>query len=144
MTMRSVCWLLLAFCCSAGAAPLGCPYPSSVKYAAGYFQVAGEPLRWKSQKVLPVDYIDTFVGAVFTPGKDAERKQGYMEKCVYRSGSGQLVTLRYQASAALESMSLTDTTHWRLASDSLGQAVYQCDDTQPDNCSFVLNFAGPH
>ncbi|WP_443697751.1 hypothetical protein [Pseudomonas sp.] len=35
-------------------------------------------------------------------------------------------------------MSLTDTLHWRLASDPFGLPVYICQDSQPDNCSFTV------
>lgn len=132
--------ILLGLCPFAhGNDPQGCPYPSSIQYADGYFYQDSAGRRWTSLGFAPVDFIDRFVGAVFIPHDGQERGHGYLEKCVYRSGREQrLVVLQYaQASGGL-SMSLADTTHWRLAKDSFGHDIYHCADSQPDNCAFTV------
>ncbi|WP_339529137.1 DUF3757 domain-containing protein [Pseudomonas mucidolens] len=141
MTARLLLLILLGISCFAhGDAWQGCPYPSSIKYVDGYFYQESAGHRWTSPRVSPVDFIDKFVGAVFMPGEGQERRRGYLEKCIYRSGREQrLVVLRYAGATEGLSMSLSDTTYWRLARDSFGHELYLCDDRQPDNCSFTLD-----
>lgn len=116
----------------------GCPYPSAVKFVDGHFQATNGRALWQSPKVDYHDFADRFVGAIFTPGKDRERENGYLERCVYRMGSGQIVSLRYDVPGKLNTMSLTSSLHWVPASDALKQSVYICEDNQPDNCSFTV------
>lgn len=126
----------------AGLTPLKaeqcCPYPSSVKYADGYFQASSGQSLWQSPKVDVDDFADRFIGALFTPGKGQERENGHLDKCVYRMGNGQMMALRYDTPGKLDTMSLTATLHWQLSTDPLNQDVYICQDSQPDNCSFTV------
>ena len=114
----------------------GCPYPSSIKRKAGHFQ--SDNGYWKSPKVGFPGFLDTFVGAVFIPAEDGERKRGHLEYCTYKAANNQWVNLRFQAPEPLASMSLTDSTHWVLAHGPFDQEIYVCTDSQPDNCSFTL------
>lgn len=134
--------LACVFALTAGAvtqahAEQGCPYPSSIKYVDGYFQASAGQAFWQSPKSQIRDFIDAFVGAVFTPGQGQERENGYLDKCIYRTGGGQVVALRYGIKSDVDTMSLTSTLHWQLASDPFGQDVYICQDSQPDNCAFT-------
>lgn len=140
MTIRVLFLLFLGFSSiTHAAAERGCPYPSSVKYRDGYFQGTGTDSPWRGSSVKAGDFLDTFSGAVFIPSEGHERKQGYLEKCIYTAGSGRSVALRYWAPDGPLSMSLTDTSHWRLATGPFDQEVYLCDDSQPDNCSFIID-----
>ncbi len=85
------------------------------------------------------DFIDRFVGAIFVPGDGQERKNGYLEKCIYLTNRGRPVTLRYGMEEDVLNMSLVDTTYWQPATDAFGLAIYTCDDRQPDNCSFTVD-----
>lgn len=116
----------------------GCPYPSSIKYADGYFHAVNGKAQWQSSKAGFSDFADGFVGALFTPGEGQKRENGYLDKCVYRMGSGQIVALRYYVPGSLNTMSLTSTLYWQPDRDPLGQDVYICQDSQPDNCSFTV------
>lgn len=137
MLKQLVCLLLLMGSVTAQVrAEQGCPYPLSVKYVDDHFEVVDKKVLWQSQKIEKSDFIDVFIGAVFNPGKGQERQSGYMDKCVYRSGRGDAIALRPSPLGVPTSMSLTDTLHWRLDTDSFGQPVYLCQDRQPDNCAF--------
>ncbi|MFO2463978.1 DUF3757 domain-containing protein [Pseudomonas sp. 15FMM2] len=141
MAARLVFLIFFGISCAAqGEGRQGCPYPSSIKYADGYFYKNSAGHRWASPQVPPGDFIDKFVGAVFVPRKEQELKQGYLEKCIYRTGRDQLlVALRYTRTRAGLSMSLTENLYWRPGKDSFDQDIFQCDDSQPDNCSFTLD-----
>ncbi|MUF06791.1 DUF3757 domain-containing protein [Pseudomonas sp. CCM 7893] len=140
MTTRMVCLFCLVLMCTTQAmARQGCPYPSSVKYIEGAFQAVGARLLWKSPKMRTQDFIDRFVGAIFVPGDGQERKNGYLEKCIYLTNRGRPVTLRYGMEEDVLNMSLVDTTYWQPATDAFGLAIYTCDDRQPDNCSFTVD-----
>lgn len=144
MIKKIVCICLLTAGGMAQAkAEQGCPYPSSIRYVQGYFQATDGQVHWRSSDVGYRDFIDVFIGALFTPGKGQERVDGYLERCIYRTGGGQVVALRYGGSRAVDSMSLTGTLHWRLASDAFGQPAYICQDSQPDNCSFTARHSKP-
>lgn len=117
----------------------GCPYPSTIKYIDGHFKISDKKLLWQSPKVETSDFIDLFVGAIFMPGKGQERENGYMDKCLYRTGSGQLAVLRPVTGDFATNMSLTSTLYWQLGTDSFNQPVYLCQDSQPDNCAFRVN-----
>ncbi|WP_460137421.1 DUF3757 domain-containing protein [Pseudomonas sp. S1_E04] len=144
MVKKMLCSCLLAGGGVAQAvAGQGCPYPSSIHYVGGYFETSGERALWRSQRVEYRDFVDVFLGAVFTPGKDQARENGYLEKCMYRTGSAQVIALRYGSPREVDSMSLTGTLYWHLASDALGQDVYICQDSQPDNCSFTIKGLKP-
>ena len=116
----------------------GCPYSSAIKYVDGHFQATAGTLVWQSPKIGYRDFVDQFIGAIFTPGKAQDRENGYVDKCSYLTGDGQRVDLRYSKSAEVETMSLTGTLHWHLASDPFGLPVYICQDSQPDNCAFTV------
>jgi hypothetical protein len=116
----------------------GCPYPSAIKYVDGYFQATAGTLVWQSPKIGHRAFFDQFIGAIFTPGREQDRDGGYIDKCSYLTNEGQRVDLRYGRSGEVETMSLTDTLHWRLASDPFDLPVYICQDSQPDNCSFSV------
>ena len=132
----------LIFCVLFGVSTLaaaeGCPYPSAVRYVDGHFQGTGRNALWESQPMSSLDYVETFVGAVFIPRREMERRNGYLEKCVYKTVSGNTATLRYGLGKKELTMSLTETSYWRPASDVFGQEIYVCDDRQPDNCSFSV------
>lgn len=133
---RLLCCLLLG--ASSVTAAQGCPYPSAVRYVDGHFQGPEERFAWISQPMGGQDFIDTFIGAIFVPREPGERRNGFLEKCIYKTIKGNTVALRYGATKHALSMSLTDTTHWQPGTDVFGQAIFQCDDRQPDNCSFTL------
>ena len=116
----------------------GCPYASSVRYADGHFQAVNGEALWQSPEVGLSDFADRFVGALFTPGKGQARENGFLEKCVYRMGNGEVVALRYGVPGKLNTMSLTSTSYWKPTLDPLGQPVFICQDSQPDNCSFTV------
>ena len=144
MFKQVVCSVLLLGCVITHVkAEQGCPYPSSIRFAQGHFQTANGKAFWQSTKVGSRDFIDVFIGAVFTPSTGQERDNGYLEKCIYRTGAGHVVALRYGGPEAVESMALTSTLHWDLASGPFGQDIYICQDSQPDKCSFVLNQPTP-
>ncbi|WP_256676469.1 DUF3757 domain-containing protein [Pseudomonas sp. RGB] len=137
--IKRVCWFLLLVGGIAQAnAEQGCPYPSSVKYVSGYFQASDKQSHWRSPKVDADDFADRFIGALFTPGQGKDRENGYLDRCVYRMGSGRSLALRYDMPGALSTMSLTKSLHWELATDPLEQDVYICQDSQPDNCAFTV------
>lgn len=139
MMIKLVCmFLLLAASTAQAMAAQGCPYPSAIKYVDGYFEVSQRSLLWRSAKVGKRDFIDQFVGAIFTPGREVERENGHLEKCVYRTGSGQVVALRLRKQDEDELTSLTGTSHWHVTHDPLEQEVYICQDSQPDNCAFTV------
>lgn len=139
MTKRVLCILWLAGAVVGYAkAEQGCPYASSVHYSQGYFQASEGRSMWRSLKLGSRNYVDVFIGALFTPGRGQNRENGLLEKCVYRTGDGQMVALRHSGKEKVDSMSLTGTSYWRLVSDPLGQDVYICQDSQPDNCSFTV------
>jgi hypothetical protein len=138
MIKRVVCFcVLLIGVITHVQAEQGCPYPSSIQFVQGHFQSADRKGSWRSPKVDRQDYVDVFIGAVFMPGKGQERENGYLEKCIYRTGKGDTMALRYEVSKAVGSMSLTHTLFWHPASDPFGLDVYICQDSQPDNCSFT-------
>jgi len=140
MTTRILCVFSLALTCTTQAmAQQGCPYPSSIKYVEGAFQAGDARAFWKSPNVRSSDFIDRFVGAIFVPHEGQERKHGYLEKCVYLTGGGRPVALRYGTQGQVLNMSLADTTYWQPAIDPFGLAIYKCDDRQPDNCSFTVD-----
>jgi len=93
---------------------------------------------WQSPKIGHRQFVEEFIGAIFTPGKEQDRESGYVDKCSYLTNEGQRVDVRYGRSGAVQTMSLTDTLHWRLASDPFDLPVYICQDSQPDNCSFTV------
>ncbi|NWB41847.1 DUF3757 domain-containing protein [Pseudomonas sp. E6002] len=120
------------------AAAQSCPYPSVVRYVDGHFQGTDSDSPWISQAMSGGEFVETFVGALFTPSEQDERKQGYLEKCIYKTLRGKTVTLRYGTAQAGGAMSLADTTHWVPGTDAFGQQIFQCDDHQPDNCAFTF------
>lgn len=137
---RLLCFIFLGSACIAQAkADQGCPYPSTIRYVDGYFQEAGAHRLWRSPDVESRDFIDKFLGAVFIPRDGQDREHGYLEKCLYSAGSGQTVALRYGRAQGASTMTLTETTHWRLDKGALDQPVYVCDDSQPDNCAFTVD-----
>lgn len=139
MIKQSACLLaLMAGGIAQVHAEQGCPYPSSVKYEKGYFIASNGQSSWQSPKVDVPDFADRFIGALFTPGKGQERENGYLDKCVYLMGNGQVVALRYDMPERINTMSLTSTLYWELANDALKQVVYICEDRQPDNCAFTV------
>ena len=139
MMTKLVCmFLLMAGSTAQAIAGQGCPYSSAIKYVDGYFQAAQQSLLWQSPKVEKRDFVDQFIGAIFTPGKEQARENGHLDKCVYRTGSGHVVALRLGKQDEVERMSLTSTLHWQLSSDPLGQEIYICQDSQPDNCAFTV------
>ncbi|WP_231422074.1 DUF3757 domain-containing protein [Pseudomonas sp. Leaf59] len=117
----------------------GCPYPSTIRYVEGFFLTSDMRLPWQSSKVQHRDFVDRFIGAIFIPEKDQERENGRLDKCVYRTCSGQSVALRPGKADVVEAFSLTSTLHWQIAKDPLEQEVYICQDSQPDNCAFTLS-----
>lgn len=144
MIKRVVCFcVLLVGVIAQVQAEQGCPYPSSIQFVQGHFQSADGKGSWRSPKVDHQDFVDVFIGAVFMPGKGQERENGYLEKCIYRTGRADVMALRYEVPTGLSSMSLTDSLFWRLASDPFGLDVYICEDSQPDNCSFNTKRAKP-
>ena len=139
MIRQLVCVLLLMVGGVAHVqAEQGCPYPSAIKYVDGYFQATAGALVWQSPKIGHRQFVEEFIGAIFTPGKEQDRESGYVDKCSYLTNEGQRVDVRYGRSGAVQTMSLTDTLHWRLASDPFDLPVYICQDSQPDNCSFTV------
>ena len=139
MFKRLMCLLLMMGSVAALArAEQGCPYPLMIKHVDEHFEVVDKNVLWQSQKVERRDFIDRFIGALFTPGKGEERQGGYMDKCIYRTGGGDVVALRPSPPGVPTSMSLTDTLYWRLDKDLFGQPVYLCDEGPPDNCAFKV------
>ncbi len=130
--------LLLAGGITQAKAEQGCPYPSAIRYVDGYFSATAGTFVWQSPKIGRREFIEQFIGAIFTPGRDQERENGYVDKCSYLTNEGQRVDLRYGKAGEVESMSLTATLYWQLASDPLGLQVYICRDSQPDNCAFTV------
>ena len=144
MFKQLMCLLLLMISVAAQArAEQGCPYPLMIKHVDEHFEVVDKNVLWQSQKVESRDFIDLFIGAVFTPSKGQERQSGYMDRCVYRSGKGDVVTLRPSPLGMPTSMSLTDTLYWRLDTDLFGLPVYLCEERQPDNCAFKVTGKKP-
>lgn len=140
MFKRLMCALLLMSGVIAQVkAEQGCPYPSAVKYADQHFHAVDKGLLWQSPKVSHRDFVDRFVGAVFVPGEDQERENGYMDKCIYRTSWGSVVALRPDKGNGVINMSLTSTLHWALQAGAFGMPVYLCTDSQPDNCAFTIN-----
>ncbi|XVO88825.1 DUF3757 domain-containing protein [Pseudomonas palleroniana] len=117
----------------------GCPYPSAIRYIDGHFRTVDKQLLWQSPKVDSRDFIDLFIGAIFMPGSGQEREDGYMDKCLYRSGSGNLVAMRPALGDLVTNMSLTSTSHWEPGEAPFEQQVFLCRDSQPDNCAFRVN-----
>ncbi|MGZ0715825.1 DUF3757 domain-containing protein [Pseudomonas palleroniana] len=117
----------------------GCPYPSAIRYVDGHFRTVDKQLLWQSPKVDSRDFIDLFIGAIFMPGSGQEREDGYMDKCLYRTGSGNLVAMRPAMGDLVTNMSLTDTSHWGPDTAPFDQPVFLCQDSQPDNCAFRVN-----
>lgn len=138
MIKLMVCVFLMVAGISNVKAEQGCPYTSMIKYVDGYFQTTTRPVRWQSQKIGQQDFVDQFIGAIFTPSTMKERENGYVDKCSYLTNNGQRVDLRYGKPGEAETMSLTSTLHWQLATDPLGLPVYICQDSQPDNCEFTV------
>jgi len=139
MIKRLAClFFVLVTVIAQAKAEQGCPYASSVKYMDGHFQAESGSALWQSPKIGLSDFADRFVGALFTPGKGQARENGFLEKCVYRMGNGEVVALRYGVPGRLNTMSLTTTSHWHATLDPLGQSVFICQDSQPDNCSFTV------
>lgn len=66
----------------------GCPYSSAIKYVDGHFQATAGTLVWQSPKIGYRDFVDQFIGAIFTPGKEQDRENGYVDKCSYLTGDG--------------------------------------------------------
>ncbi|MBT2374378.1 DUF3757 domain-containing protein [Pseudomonas fluorescens] len=140
MNIRELCLFFLGLVWTTQAiAQQGCPYPSSVKYIEDAFQAGSAHSLWKSPKMKSQDFVDRFVGAIFVPGDGQERKNGYLEKCIYLTNRGRPVTLRYGMEEEVLNMSLVDTTYWQPAIDLFGLNIYVCDDRQPDNCSFTVD-----
>ena len=141
MFKQLICVLLLMSCFIASArAEQGCPYPSQVKYAGGHYRVQDNGLRWQSPKVASRGVVDGFIGAVFMPGDGEERRNGYMDKCIYRTyWSGVVVALRPSMGNEIINMSLTSSLYWKLQPDAFELPVYTCEDSQPDNCAFKVN-----
>ena len=129
--------LLGVFPIAHASAEFGCPYPSSIKRMGDYLQ--SDNGAWKSAKVEFPGFVDTFVGAVFTPTEAGERRRGHLEYCTYKAANNQWVNLRFQAPEPPPSMSLSDSTHWVPARGPFDQQIYVCTDSQPDNCSFTLD-----
>ncbi|WP_338480020.1 DUF3757 domain-containing protein [Pseudomonas trivialis] len=132
-----VCFLMAGSLAQAHDA-FSCPYPSTIRYVDGFFLTSDIRFPWLSSKVEHRDFVDRFIGAIFIPEKDQERENGRLDKCVYRTGSGQRVALRPGKPGAAEAISLTSTLHWQIAKDPLEQEVYICQDSQPDNCAFTI------
>ncbi|OPA91702.1 hypothetical protein BFW87_18940 [Pseudomonas fluorescens] len=130
-------FFLLAAVSHPVVAEQGCPYPSAVRYVDGRFQAVTGTSFWQSTKANGPGFVDRFVGALFTPDKGGERDNGHLDRCVYYTGSGQVVALRY--SMPDKTMSLTNSLHWELTADPLQQKVYICQDSQPDNCAFTVD-----
>lgn len=82
------------------AAAQSCPYPSAVRYVDGHFQGTDSDSPWISQAMSGGEFVETFVGALFTPSEQDERKHGYLEKCIYKTLRGKTVTLRYGTAQA--------------------------------------------
>ncbi|MBK3439441.1 DUF3757 domain-containing protein [Pseudomonas shahriarae] len=138
MISRALILFLLGFFSFAHAsAEFSCPYPSSIKRKAGHFQ--SDNGHWRSPAGGADSFLERFVGAVFIPANDQERKQGYLEYCSYKAANNQWVNLRFQAPEPLSGMSLTDSTHWMPARGPFDQEIFVCTDSQPDNCSFTLD-----
>ncbi|KRP52000.1 DUF3757 domain-containing protein [Pseudomonas poae] len=139
MIKKLVClYFLMAGSLAQAHDAFGCPYPSTIRYVDGFFLTSDIRFPWLSSKVDHRDFVDRFIGAIFIPEKDQERENGRLDKCVYRTGSGQRVALRPGKPGVAEAISLTSTLHWQIAKDPLEQEVYICQDSQPDNCSFTL------
>jgi hypothetical protein len=118
------------------AAAQACPYPSAIRYVDGHFQGTAKDSPWVSQPMGGQDFVETFVGAIFIPREPGERKNGYLEKCLYKTLRENTVALRYGPARSGGTMSLADTTHWQPGTGVFGQPIFQCDDRQPDNCAF--------
>ena len=86
MIRQLVCVLLLMVGGVAHVqAEQGCPYPSAIKYVDGYFQATAGTVLWQSPKIGHRAFVDQFIGAIFTPGKEQDRESGYVDKCSYLS-----------------------------------------------------------
>ncbi|WPN99682.1 DUF3757 domain-containing protein [Pseudomonas sp. MUP55] len=140
MSKHLICALLLFGCViDQVCAKQFCPDKSMIRNVNGYFQYQRDGVLWQGPKIDPNEYINGFLGAVFAPEKGADRKVGYVERCVYKNHREELVVLRPCLSRGVNSMSLTDSLHWALGESSFDQPVYVCQDNQPDNCAFTVN-----
>ncbi|AZF14926.1 MULTISPECIES: DUF3757 domain-containing protein [unclassified Pseudomonas] len=140
MFKQLMCVLLLVGCVMGPAgAKQFCPDKSMIRNVKGYFQYQQDGVLWQGPKVEPNEYIHSFLGALFTPEKGTDRKNGYVEKCVYENQREELVVMRPCISGAANTMSLTDSLHWELGKIPFDQQVYVCRDNQPDNCAFTIN-----
>ncbi|MCK3849920.1 DUF3757 domain-containing protein [Pseudomonas sp. W2Jun17] len=140
MFKQLICVLLLTSCIVASArAEQGCPYPAQVSYVDGHYRAEDNGLRWQSPKVKYRGLIDGFIGAVFIPGEDEQRENGYMDKCIYRTGWDGVVALRPYKDSKIINMSLTSTLYWELRPGAFTLPGYTCTDSQPDNCAFNVN-----
>ena len=138
MTKHLVYVLFLGCCVIASAkAEQGCPYVSAIKSVEDAYQVNDARGHWQSSKVKERGFIDRFVGAIFRADKDQDVEDGEVE-CVYLASRGRRVTLRYVSSTPNVSMSLVHNFYWLSSVDPLGQTVYICQDSQPDNCKVML------
>ncbi|WP_185021845.1 DUF3757 domain-containing protein [Pseudomonas poae] len=117
----------------------GCPYPSMIRYVDGHFKSADKQLLWRSPLIETRDFIDLFIGAIFMPGSGQEREYGFMDKCLYRTSSGNLVALRPAMGDLVTNMSLSSTLYWQPDIGPFNQPVFLCQDSQPDNCAFRVN-----
>jgi len=144
MNINRFCLIFcVLFSVSTLAAAEGCPYPSAVCYVDGHFQGTGRNAKWESQQMGGLDYVEAFVGAIFIPREPGSRRNGYLEKCMYKTARGSIVALRYGLGEKALTMSLSETTYWQPGNEILGQAVFVCDDRQPDNCVFTVRRPKP-
>ncbi|WP_411380770.1 DUF3757 domain-containing protein [Pseudomonas sp. MPB26] len=111
----------------------GCPYASAINFADDAYQSGCGGKLWQSQKVKERDFVDRFIGAIFFPDKDDELNVGHVE-CVYLTGGGRRVTLKYLTQNVHERMLMGSDFYWQPAVDPLGRPVRICQDSQPDNC----------
>ncbi|MEX5543679.1 DUF3757 domain-containing protein, partial [Pseudomonas poae] len=108
MIKKLVClYFLMAGSLAQAHDAFGCPYPSTIRYVDGFFLTSDIRFPWLSSKVDHRDFVDRFIGAIFIPEKDQERENGRLDKCVYRTGSGQRVALRPGKPGVAEAISLT-------------------------------------
>ncbi|MEX5509531.1 DUF3757 domain-containing protein [Pseudomonas paralactis] len=140
MFKLSICvFLLMTGVIASARAEQGCAYPAQVSYVDGHYRVERNDLRWQSPKVKYRGLVEGFIGAVFIPGEDEQRENGYMDKCIYRTAWGGVVALRPYKGSKIINMSLTSTLYWELRAGAFKLPEYTCTDSQPDNCAFNIN-----
>ncbi|WP_395608712.1 DUF3757 domain-containing protein [Pseudomonas sp. B22129] len=139
MITKLMClFILVAASFTQAKADESCPFPSAIHYVDGHYQATAGKTLWQSPKVESHDFADRFIGALFMPGKDKERKNGFLERCVYLLGSGQTVSLRYGAPEKVNAISLKDSLFWEPMIGPLGENVYICRDNLTINCPFTV------